>query len=86
MLSMFAVLVYLVALAVPIWLLYHFGSGTWPWHVLAIATALVLGFIPIPAALKGAGAELIFGFVFTFLMVWGIGGLIVYRPHLHRHA
>ncbi len=86
MLSMFAVLVYLVALGLPIWLLYRFGSATWPWHILAIAISLVLGFIPFPAALKGAGADLIFGFVFTFLIVWGIGGLVVYRHHLHRHA
>jgi hypothetical protein len=30
--------------------------------------------------------DLAMGAVFIFLMIWGIGGLIVYRPHRTRHA
>lgn len=86
MFSMLAVLVYLVALGAPLWLLYRYGSQSWFWHGLAIATALVLGLIPTPVELKGIGIDLMFGFAFIFLMVWGIGGLVVYRPHLHKHA
>ena len=86
MFTMLAVLVYLVALSVPLWLLHRFGSRLWFWHALAIAASLVLGFIPTPVELKGVAVDLIFGFAFIFLMVWGIGGLVVYRPHLHRHA
>jgi hypothetical protein len=86
MFSMLAVLVYLAAIALPIWLLHRYGSQLWLWHGLSIATGIVLGFIPVPVGLKGVAVDLLFGFVFTFLMVWGAGGLVVYRPHLHRHA
>jgi hypothetical protein len=29
--------------------------------------------------------DLGFGFAFLLLLVWGVGGLIVLRPHRHRH-
>jgi hypothetical protein len=29
--------------------------------------------------------DLVFGFVFILLLVWGIGGLIVYHPHRPHH-
>ena len=48
--------------------------------------ALALGFVPTPAELKSSTFDLTFGGVFIFLMVWGIGGLIVFRPHHERHA
>ena len=86
MFSMLAVLVYLVALGGPLWLLHRFGSQMWFWHALAIAAALVLGFIPTPVEFKGVATDLVFGFCFIFLMVWGIGGLVVHRPHVHKHA
>jgi len=86
MFGMLAVLVYLVAMGLPLWLLLRYGSLPWYWHGLAIATALVLGFIPTPVEFKGVAMDLLFGFAFILLMVWGIGGLVVYRPHLHKHA
>ena len=86
MFGMLAILVYLIALGLPLWLLHRFGSLQWFWHTLAICGALVLGFIPIPVEFKGIAADLFMGFAFVFLVVWGIGGLVVYRPHLHRHA
>ena len=86
MFSMLAVLIYLVAMGFPLWLLQRYGSQTWYWHGLAIAASLVLGFIPTPVEWKGIGTDLAFGFAFVFLMVWGIGGLVVYRPHLPPHA
>ena len=86
MFSMLAILVYLLAMGLPVWLLYRFGSLAWPWHFVAIAAAVVLGFVPTPVAFRGAAADLLAGFLFTFLAVWGIGGLIVHRPHVHRHA
>ena len=86
MFSMLAVLVYLAAMALPLWLLHRYGSQLWLWHGLAIAGAIFLGFIPTPVAFKGVGVDLVFGFAFIFLMVWGVGGLVVYRPHLHKHA
>jgi hypothetical protein len=86
MFSMLAILVYLVALGLPLWLLHRYGSQMWLWHAVAIAASLALGFIPTPVEFKGLATDLIFGFAFLFLMVWGVGGLVVYRPHLHRHA
>jgi hypothetical protein len=86
MFAMLAVLVYLVALCVPLGLLYRFGSQRWYWHALAIGAALVLGLIPTPVELKGIAVDLGFGFAFVFLMTWGIGGIVAYRPHQHKHA
>jgi hypothetical protein len=43
-----------------------------------------MGFIPIPSLSKPV-MDLIVGFVFVFLMVWGIGGLFLIRPHHHHH-
>jgi len=84
--GMLAVLIYLIALGLPLWILHRFGSMPWLWHVLAVGAAVALGFLPTPAEFKGIAMDLLFGFVFIFLMVWGIGGLVIYRPHLHKHA
>ncbi len=80
------VLVYLLAIGIPVFLLYHFRSQHWYYHVLAIAFALCLGFVPTPPSLKGATFDMLFGCFFIFLMVWGIGGLIVFHPHHEKHA
>jgi len=82
--TILAVLVYLLAMGLPILLLYWFHSQHWLWHVAAIAAAVGLGFIPIPAELQRPGFDLLFGSVFIALMVWGAGGLILYHTHGHR--
>ena len=82
--TILAVLVYLLAMGLPIYLLYQFHSQHWIWHALAIAAAIGLGFIPIPAQLQNPGFDLVFGFAFIALMIWGAGGLIVYHTHGHR--
>jgi hypothetical protein len=77
-------IIYLVAMAIPAWLLYRFGSGAWYWHVLAILGGLAVGLTPLPPLLTQLVYNLMVGFVFLFLMVWGIGGLfMMLRP---RHA
>jgi hypothetical protein len=90
MFNMLAVLVYLLAMGLPIYLLYHFHSQAWYWHSLAILVALALGFTPIPIELQKPEFDLLFGFTFIALMIWGAGGLILFRPHHrahhHRHA
>jgi hypothetical protein len=86
MFSVFAILIYMAAMAIPAWLLYHFGSEHWYWHALAVLTGLLLGFVPLPPAFSNAGYDLVLGFVFVFLMVWGIGGLFLFRPHHEKHA
>lgn len=89
MFSMVAILVYLVAAAVPVWLLYHFGSEAWYWHLLALGGAVLLGFLPLPVQLSSIGYDLAIGFVFVFLLIWGVGGLLSIRArrlHRERHA
>jgi hypothetical protein len=86
MFTMLAVLVYLLAIGIPLFLLYFYRSQSWYWHVLAILAALGLGFVPTPAGWKTAGFDLGIGFVFILLLVWGVGGLVVFRSHKERHA
>ena len=75
-----------VTLALPIFLLYRFRSQAWYWHVLAIIVALVIGLMPGTALLQTLGGSMLYGFVFVVLMLWGIGGLIPYRPRRAKHA
>ena len=89
MFTMLAILVYLLAIAAPMYLLYSSGSQAWYWHVLSIAAALALGLVPTPPGWKNSAVDLVFGFALTFLLLWGAGGLVVYRPHTHtreKHA
>jgi len=85
MFSVFAILIYMAAMAIPAGLLYYFGSEPWYWHVFAILAGLVMGFVPMPA-LSNQSFDLLLGFAFVFLMVWGIGGLFMLRPHREKHA
>lgn len=84
MFTMLAVVAYLAALTVSILLLRHFGSAHWSWHVLAILAALGLGMMPAPDTLQGPAVDMAFGTIFILLMSWGIGGIVVFRPHHHR--
>ncbi len=84
--TLLVILVYLLAIGIPVYLLYRFHSQTWYWHALAIAAALVLGFVPTPPSLQGAAFDMAFGSVFLLLVVWGIGGLILFSTHRERHA
>ena len=83
MFGMLAVLVYLLAMGIPIHLLYRFHSQAWYWHTLSVLAAVGLGFTPIPIGLQKPEVDLLFGFGFITLMIWGAGGLILYRPHHH---
>ena len=85
MFSLIAIAAYLAALAIAVFLLQHFGSAHWSWHILSILAALGLGLMPSPDSLRGPAVDLAFGFVFILLMAWGIGGLAVFRPHRHEH-
>jgi hypothetical protein len=85
MFSILATVAYLAALALPILLLRYFGAAHWSWHVLAILAALGLGMMPSPGSLKGPAVDLVFGFLFVFLVTWGIGGIVAFRTHGHRH-
>jgi hypothetical protein len=85
MASALVVLIYLVALAFPVYLLWHFRAQAWYWHMLSVAAALALGFVPTPPGWKMPAFDLVFGFSFIFLMVWGIGGLVLF-PSREDHG
>jgi hypothetical protein len=89
MFGFLAVLVYVVAIGIPIFLLSRFHTQSWFWHVLALAAAVAIGFAPTPAAWKTELWDLGFGFAFLMLLVWGLGGLLFGRSHRHgreKHA
>jgi hypothetical protein len=44
-----------------------------------------VGFIPIPIEFQKPQFDLLFGFAFITLMIWGAGGLIIFRPRRHHH-
>ena len=86
MFSLLAIVLDVFAVVIPIFLLYRFRSQTWYWHVLAVMVALVIGLMPGTALLQTEGGSLLYGFSFIILTVWGIGGLIPYRPRHAKHA
>jgi hypothetical protein len=86
MFSVLAMVLYVVAMAIPIYLLYRFHSQAWYWHALAVIAGLALGLMPGTVLLQTTGGTLLYGFLFIVLMIWGIGGLILYRPQHQKHA
>lgn len=81
MLSSLAILIYLLAFAIPLFLLYRYHSVGWYWHVLALLAAVGMGFVQPPA-----GFDLVYGALFVSLVVWGLGGLVTFRWHREKHA
>ena len=86
MFSTAAVLVYLLAFGIPLYLLYRFHSLAWYWHALALLAALSMGFLEAPQEWHTAVFDLAFGAAFVFLLVWGIGGMVRVHRHRERHA
>jgi hypothetical protein len=73
-------LAYGFALGLALYLLYRFKALAWYWHLSAMAVALGMGFVAPPP-----GYDLAFGACFAFLMVWGLGGILMYNTHHPRH-
>jgi len=84
--SVLAGVLCLVAMAIPVYLLYRYGSRAWYWHVLAVIVALVIGLMPGTMLLQTENGSLLYGFWFLILMIWGIGGLITYPWRHAKHA
>ena len=79
-------LVYALASAAAIFLLWRFSHVSWYWHGLAVVTAVALGFMP---PMRGAGTpvyDMAIGTLFLLLLVWGIGELAFKMFHIHRHV
>ncbi len=73
--------VYAIAFLIAAVLLYLYHTA-WYWHVLAVAAALAIGLTPPPEGFQPP--DLVVGFVFFLLFVWGAGELLVHPFHRHR--
>ena len=84
--SMWIFLGYGLPLALALCLLYFFHARAWYWHILSLGCALGLGMMPAQAAWQSPLSGLILGAAFVFLVVWGVGGLLVVPAHHAKHA
>ncbi|MBI3472711.1 MAG: hypothetical protein HY013_15250 [Candidatus Solibacter usitatus] len=67
--------------------LHYWHERSWYWHALSITAAMILGLAPF-RLWEGPSFDLAVGFAFTFLFLWGLGGLtlaLFHPPHLPRH-
>jgi hypothetical protein len=83
---LWVLLVYGSSFVLALVLLYFFHAR-WYWHALAVVAALAIGVIRFPPEFRPP--DLVVGFAFFFLLVWGIGGPFVpsrHSRHVHRHA
>jgi hypothetical protein len=85
MYSLLAIVLDVLAVVIPVYLLYRFRPQAWYWHVLAVILALVIGLMPGTALLQTEGGSLLYGFSFIILMVWGVGGPIGMLCRWCRH-
>jgi hypothetical protein len=83
--SLLVLLVYVVALGLPLLALYLFGARAWYWHILSLAAALAVGLTPPPAGWEGPAFDLLCGGLFVALGLWGVGGLAIHRRSHPRH-
>jgi hypothetical membrane protein len=86
MFSILAGLLYLSAVILPLFLLNRYRASPWPFHILAILVALGIGLAPGTALLNHVSGTMIYGFVFTALMVWGFGGLLAFHSKRAKQA
>lgn len=56
----------------------------WYWHALSVVLALALGLTPFPDGARPP--DLVTGFLFVLLVVWGLGELFVHPYHRRRKA
>jgi len=60
-----------VAVLLALGLLYWFHARAWYWHLLSVAAALGVGFMPPLVANRTVYYDMAIGFVFLLLLVWG---------------
>ncbi len=65
-------------------LVLYIRHAAWYWHVLSVAVALALGLTPFPDAYRPP--DLLTGALFVFLMVWGLGEIVVHPYHRDHRA
>jgi len=81
-----AVLIYLVAVILAVGLVAFLKPIAWYFHVLAVILAIGLGNIRVPEEYSGPATDLCIGFCFTFLLLWGLAGLVFREGIRHKHA
>jgi hypothetical protein len=81
------VLCYGSAVAFALILLWYSGHKPWYVHLLSIAAAIGIGSVPLSGYLSTPGGTLRVGWVFLFLLFWGLGGatLALWRAESHWH-
>jgi len=80
-------LIYGAAVALAAAVLYVFGAVRWYWHALSVLAAIALGLAPAPpTAWRGQTYDLVIGFLFVLMLVWGVGGTLPIHNHRTRHA
>ena len=88
--SSLVALCYGSALLLALALLWYFGARKWYWHLLSVAAALAIGLITLPPMFNTPQGTLWVGWVFVFLMVWGLGApafaWLEHHPNLHHHT
>ena len=60
------------AITLALFLLWHFGAQHWYWHAASIVLALGIGLAPGNEFTNTTAMTLVIGWVFSFLMVWGV--------------
>ncbi len=75
------ILVYGSSLVAALLLLYFFHAKSWYWHVLSVALALALGLMPMRGDLSNPQSDLLMGFFFVLLLIWGVAAPFFRVPH-----
>ena len=70
-------LVYGAAILLALVILYYFEPKPWYLHLLSLVAAFALGLTPTPEGWHGKLYDVTAGFLFVFLFLWGIGGVLV---------
>ena len=79
-------LVYALASAAALFLVWRFSHIRWYWHALAVVSAVALGFMPPMRGDATAVYDMVIGTLFLVLIVWGIGEPVFRMFHIHRHV
>jgi hypothetical protein len=82
--SMWVFGAYALAVSVPLVLLHFFRAGAWYWHALSIGAGLALGLTPMPVEWSSPQTDLMIGFAFVVLIVWGLAAPF-FRAHEAMH-
>ena len=79
------VLAYGSSVVLALLLLYFFHPRSWYWHILSAGLAFTLGLIHLPAQWAGPTTDLLIGFLFLLLLVWGLAAPLFRYLEVGRH-